>query len=129
MRVRSFPQMKEDDRQFLAERLQSLAPWLDPHLSFSALRRTAARLRTGAFRVADPRFSPSELADAIEEAVREEQEIRSEAMRIGEESDGAFFWAKQLPAANDPASPLAQAVRNWHRERRKEAGRSRRKRT
>lgn len=152
-----FTQMKTKDREFLiaesGRRLESmldrfssvtvLVPWLRPGLSYSALRRTAARLRAGAIRVADPRIPPHLLADVIEKSIAQELLVKSVAtemieysrmaqeIRERDEAERArrfvagFHRLKKSPEASDPESPVADRVRRIHRTRRKELGRGR----
>jgi hypothetical protein len=152
--------MKTKDRDFLnaesGRRLESmlqrfssatvLVPWLRPGLSYSALRRTAARLRAGAIRVVDPRIPPHVLADVIEKSIAQEMLVKSVAMEMIEyrrmveefrekyEAERArrfvagFHRLKKSPEASDPDSKVAQRVRRIHRARRKEIGRPHKRR-
>ena len=54
----------------------------------SALRRTAARLRSGAIGPVDPQVSPLDLAEAIERAIAEEQFLLPLAVRSARSADG-----------------------------------------
>jgi len=155
-----FAQMKTKDREFLnaesGRRLESmlarfssapaLVPWLRPGLSYSALRRTAARLRAGAIRVVDPRIPPLVLADAIETSIAQELLAKSVAVEMIEfsrmvqevqERDEAerarrfvagFHRLKKSPEARVPENPVAQRVRRIHRARRNALGRPRKRR-
>ena len=123
----------------------AFAPWLRPGMSLSALRRTVARLRSGAIRVADPRLSPLMLAAMIENAITKELVVRwivaelsgnSELRRSIEERDerervrrlvAGFHRLKKSSDAREPDSPVAQRVRRLHRERRTELRRPRRR--
>lgn len=153
MRTRDREFLREDwSRRFgrVARRIDenrelAFAPWLRPELSISELRRTVARLRSGAIRLADPRISPLMLADMIEKSVEKELLVRwivaeldgtSELRRSIEERDenervrrlvAGFHQLKKSPEASDPESPAAQRVRHLHRERRNELGRPRRR--
>jgi hypothetical protein len=123
----------------------AFAPWLRPAMSLSALRRTAARLRSGAIRPADPRISPLVLADVIERSIAKELlvrwivaelnrnvelrrsiEERNERERVRRLVSG-FHRLKKSEEASDPDSPASERVRRLHRERRNELGRPRRK--
>lgn len=120
-----------------------LVPWLRPGQSYSDLRRTAARLRAGAIRLADPRISPVVIADVIEKSIAQELLVWSvakealeyrEISRSIEEKEEAerkrrfvagFHRLKKSPEASDPESPAAERVGRIHRTRRKELGRPR----
>lgn len=151
--------MKAKDREFLnaesGRRLESMlqrfasveavVPWLRPGLSYSALRRTAARLRAGTIRLIDPRISPHMLADVIEKAIAQELLVKSVAMEMSqfnqivqdlrerEEAARArrfvagFHRLKKSPEASDPESKVAQRVRRMHRARRNKLGRPRKR--
>src|SRR5207253_6263017 len=71
--LRRFSQVKE------------VVPWLRPGLSHSALRRTVARLRSGAIRSIDPRIPASALAAVIEKSIAQDELIKSIAMEMNEE--------------------------------------------
>ena len=152
--------MKAKDREFLdaesGRRLEStlqrfasvkeLVPWLRPGLSYSALRRTAARLRARTIRLIDPRISPQMLADVIEKAIAQELLVKSvatemiqfsEVVRELREKDEAararrfvagFHRLKKSPEASNPESKVAQRVRRIHRARRNKLGRPRKRR-
>ena len=151
--------MKTKNREFLSEeagkrlvsmlerfsQVREVVPWLRPGQSHSALRRTAARLRSGAIRGLDPHITPSALAAAIEASVAQEELVKSVALEMmeyrrmweeitaQEEAERArgivagFHRLKKSPQAADPASPVAEKVRHLHRSRRNELGRSRKR--
>ena len=153
--------MRAKNREFLdaacGEHLESmlrrmgqappLVPWLRPGMSYSALRRTVARLRAGVIRPNDPRVSPILLADIIERAIeqellvkliveegREYQQIyrsitEKEQAERARSRVAAFHRLKKSPEARDPESPVAQRVRRIHRARRNALGRPRRRRS
>lgn len=152
--------MKRKDREFLQEeggrRLESMlqsmsevkevVPWLRPGLSFSALRRTVARLRAGAIRSIDSRIPSHLLADTIEKSMAQEAFVKSLAAAMNEfgeiyremqergEAERArsfvagFHRLKRSPEASDPRSAVAQKLRRLHRIRRNALGRPRRRR-
>jgi hypothetical protein len=152
--------VRAKDREFLnaecGERLESMlrrigqvkavVPWLRPGMSYSALRRTAARLRAGVIRPDDPRVSPILLAEMIERAIEQELLVKlivQESREYGEiyrsfvEKDEAerarryvasFHRLKKSPEARDPETPVAQRVRRIHRARRNALGRPRKPR-
>jgi hypothetical protein len=153
--------MRTKDREFLNEdwsrRFASVArriaesgdiafvPSLRPGLSLSALRRTVARLRSGAIRPADPRVSPLLLADLIEKGIAKELLVRWIVAELGgnhalhdeiEERDeqervrrlvAGFHRLKKSCEAGDADSRAVQRLRRLHRKRRNELGRPRRK--
>jgi hypothetical protein len=116
--------------------LKDEVPLIPPSVTYAELRRTAARLRSGKMR-GDPRMPPNELADLIEKSIRQDQLVRgvlkadreqTEFERECEQKDEANFIAgfhhlKKTPEAADPESPVAEQVRQIHRERKKELGR------
>jgi hypothetical protein len=123
----------------------AFAPWLRPGMSLSALRRTVARLRSGAIRLADPRISPLMLAQILEDAIAKELVVRWMVATLGGNNElrrsiaareerervrhlvAGFHRLKKSPEAQEPDSPAAQRVRRLHRERRNELGRPRRR--
>ena len=131
--LRRFSQVKE------------VVPWLRPGLSHSALRRTVARLRSGAIRSIDPRIPASALAAVIEKSIAQDELIKSIAMEMNEERQmrrtieemekadriraivAGFHQLKKSPEASDPESPVAEEVRRIHRARRRAQGRPRRR--
>ena len=106
--------------------VREIVPWLRPGQSYSALRRTAARLRSGAIRLADPRISPQLLADIIEKAIAQEMLVKmlaKEAVEYGQmqremrekyEYERArrvvndFHRLKKSPEVSDPDSRAAE---------------------
>jgi hypothetical protein len=147
--------MNTKHREFLNEetgrRLESMlyrfgqarevVPWLRPGLSYSALRRTAARLRAGTIHNIDPRIPSYVLADMIEKSIAQEMLVRSVLMEMreldqmfreceekeetarGRRLVAGFHRLKKSPEAGDPDSAASQRVRRLHRERRNELGR------
>ena len=123
----------------------AFAPWLRPGQSLSELRRTVARLRSGAISLADPRISPLVLADVIEKSIVKELLVRWIVTELGGNTErfraikereerervqhrvAAFHRLKKSPEASDPDSGVAQRVRRLDRKRRNELGRSRRR--
>lgn len=120
-----------------------LMPELRPGLSHSDLRRTVARLRDGTFVPADPRVSPSLLADLIEKSLAQEELVLSVAKEAEEyrelsrslqekeeaerkkRSVAKFHLLKKSPEASDPESTVAERVARIGRTRRQELGRPR----
>jgi hypothetical protein len=123
--------------------VREVVPWLRPGQSHSSLRRTAARLRSGAIRGLDPRIPAHVLADTIEKSIAQELLVKSvlaemreldQLFRECEEKEetargrrlvAGFHRLKKSPEASDPESPAAQRVRRTSRERRNEMGRGR----
>jgi len=82
--------MRQKDRQFYLEESRRYAeymfsrfaqakeifPWLRPHLNHSQLRRTVARLRSGAIPSIDSRIPAHVLADILEGAIEQDLMIR-----------------------------------------------------
>ncbi len=116
--------------------------WSRP--SASNMRRTAARIRSGALLIRNPEVQPSEIADVLEDLVNEEffQSLKSEALdnermcREYEEKERAkreqslvaeLCRLKKLPEARDPGSAVAKKVRELHRLRKNELGRPRKR--
>lgn len=115
-------------------------PWLRPGVSHAAARRTAARLRSGALNLNDPRLPAPMLADMIDRSVEKDLVVREtvndirkgRAMkRFFEEqyadeqrrSTVAGFHEMKKAAAADPEGPAAEEARRMSRELRKERGR------
>jgi hypothetical protein len=135
----------------LPERLCRLAAAVprppNPRLreSDTSLKRSIARLRSGAIRPVDPAVDAAALADAIgreleyrerlRELIRELDDLREmlstdiEARTAGllKQILTTFHEARHLPAAADPNSDLSEGVRRLGRARRAEFGRRRRK--
>ena len=61
----------------------AFAPWLRPGQSISELRRTVARLRSGAIRLADPRISPRMLAEILEKSIAKEMLVINSVFSSG----------------------------------------------
>ena len=112
--------------------------------SGSKLRRTAARIRSGAILIRDPELPPSEIADVLEELVHEEllESVKIETLefermcrelqeqgRVARERSlvAALLRLKKSPEASDPESAVAQTVRQLNRQRRNELGRPRKR--
>jgi hypothetical protein len=129
-------------RRFSEQRY--LVPWLRPGLSYSQLRRTVARLRSGAVRLVDPRISPALLADLLEKSIEQDLRVKAVVREVREYDAlkkaveeryaaerrrsfvAGFHRLKASPEARNPESPVAEKVRRMHRKRRSELGRPRR---
>jgi hypothetical protein len=115
------------------------------HLTPSALRRAAARLRAGEITPANPNVSPIEAAEQLEREVASRQAVRriilagnpyysqkalrkAEARRQRRRMD-TLHRLKKSPEATDPTSPVAERVRRIHHLRRQEQGRSRKRKS
>ncbi|HEX7677574.1 MAG TPA: hypothetical protein VF713_05580 [Thermoanaerobaculia bacterium] len=114
-------------------------------MTYSELRRMAARLRSGKLR-GDPRIPPNEQADLIERSIRQDQLVKGivkaernsmEFERAREQRDeenrrrglrAGFHRLKSSPQATDPDSPVAKKVRSLNRKLRNELGAPRRRR-
>src|SRR5437016_1950381 len=59
--------------------VKELAPWLVPGLTHSQVRRTIARLRSGAIDVDDPRVPRHLLADLLEKSIVQDLLVREVA--------------------------------------------------
>ncbi|HSY48471.1 MAG TPA: hypothetical protein VLC46_06655 [Thermoanaerobaculia bacterium] len=120
--------------------LKDEVPRIPPSVTYAELRRTAARLRSGKIR-GNPRMPPNELADLIEKSIRQDQIVRGVFKADREQTaferecelkDEATFVAgfhhlKKIPEAADPESPVAEQVRQIHRELKKKMGRGRKR--
>ena len=128
---------KKDDRSRVRE-----GRWSRP--SAAEMRRTAARLRSGAVGWGDPEVPPAEAADVLEElaqvellkSVKDETVEFERACRELDEKQRAareralvaeLYRLKQLPGARDPGSPVAETLRQLNRLRRNEHGRPRKR--
>jgi hypothetical protein len=124
---------------------REIVPWLRPGLSHSDLRRTVARLRSGAIRSIDARIPAARLADILEQSLAKDEFLRWIRSRIDEERQmqraieererqdydrelaANFHRLKKAPEAADPESPVAEEFQRLHRARRSELGRPRRR--
>jgi len=120
-------------------------PWLPPGLGCSQALRLAARIRSGAVRLEDPRIPPGLFADLLEQSVEKERVLRAtiddideyrELVRTMDERYAAerrrsmvagFHRLKESPEAQDPDSPAGQRLQRLKRVRRQEGRRSRRR--
>jgi hypothetical protein len=153
MRTKDREFLQEDWRRRFAAVAQRIAevgelafvPTPGPGLSLAALRRTVARLRSGAIRPSDPRVSPLLLADLMEMGIEKELLVRwivaelggnvalgREIEERGEEERvrrlvAGFHRLKKSCKAEDADSAAAQRLQRLHRERRNELGRPRKK--
>ena len=129
---------KKDDR---SPRVRE-GRWSRP--SAAEMRRTAARLRSGAVGFGDPEVPPSEAADVLEELAQVEllKSVKVETLefeRACRELDekqreerertlvAELHRLKQLPEARDPGSRVAETLRQLNRLRRNEHGRPRKR--
>ena len=151
--------MNSKHREFLQQetgkRLQSMfrrfsqarevVPWLRPGQSYSALRRTVARLRAGKIHNIDPCIPSHVLADIIEKSIaqdlmmqtviEEARELKQMFQECEEKEESArgrslvagFHRLKKSPESADPDSASAEKVRRINRERRNELGRPRKR--
>lgn len=121
-------------------------PWPGPDANLAAMRRTAARLRSGALRPPHPSIDPKVAAWVIERGAEQQglvydtvAEMRTGAtagdeVRARKERErlmhrrAAFHRLKLSPEAQDPESRAADKVRRIHRQRRRELGRPGRRR-
>lgn len=134
--------------EFMLQRLAQprfFLPWIGPGWDHSYLRRTVARLRAGAIVPDDPRVDPLLLADLIEEAIIQDQIIRSigvsiratekvcrpirekEEVASRKRAVASFHRLKKSLRTAGPDSPLAERFRRLHRLRRSRLGRRRKK--
>jgi hypothetical protein len=147
--------MRENDEHRSEETSQPVEP-ADYHSSHSRdkgrwgrpsganLRRTAARIRSGALTIRNPELQPLELAEVLEEMADGEffESLKSEALddeRMRRESEdqeraererdlvAELCRLKKLPEARDPESAVAKKVRELHRLRKNELGRPRKR--
>jgi len=125
---------------FLKDDVPGIPSWV----TYTELRRMAARLRAGKVR-GDPRIPPNELADLIERSIKQDQFVRwmakaerdsTEFEREREQRDeenrrrglrAGFHRLKSSPQAADPESPVAKKVRSLNRKLRNELGAPRRR--
>jgi hypothetical protein len=124
-------------------------PWvrsLHPGVSPAAARRTAARLRSGALNLGDPRLPAPMLADMIELSIEKERVVRESVHDIREQRAMRMFFEEKSAAERrrstvagfhrlkksaeeaGPDSPAAEKARTLDRKLRKERGRGRKKR-
>jgi hypothetical protein len=112
--------------------------------SASNLRRTAARIRSGAFPIRNPELQPLEFADLLDEIASVDffESLKTEALdserlhreyeaeeRAEREQDlvAELCHLKKLPEARDPESEVAKKVRELHHLRKNELGRPRKR--
>ena len=112
--------------------------------SGASIRRTAARVRAGAFPGLNPEVQPSEYAEVLEEMADQEflESVKNEtleferACRELDEQERArreravvaeLYRLKKSAEASDPESPVAERVRQLNRYLRKELGRPRKR--
>ena len=131
--------------QDLGSRIQALLRLIEetprppeprPRESDATLRRTVARLRAGLIRPADPAVDPATLAEWLERELEYRvllnlvvQELHVIGGILASDLDAvagsllkdiltAFHEMKQLPAAEDPDSDVAECIRQIDRARR-----------
>jgi len=158
-----FPQMRRKDRESLQrdagnrlERMLKLmakfaeggpaVPWLPRDANLAAVRRMAARLRSGAWRPAHPSIDADAAAWELDRAVEQQRIVQEVAAGMNSHAAlagdvraraarerlmhrrAAFHRLKLSPEAQDPESGAAREARELHRRRRKELGRPGRRR-
>jgi acyl-coenzyme A synthetase/AMP-(fatty) acid ligase len=151
MKVRDREHLNAESERRLESMLERIGemdedvPWLPVGMSYAALRRMAARLRSGKTRSVNPRMTANELADLIEKSIAQSLLVRSFALETlelnemereleqREEEERARHFVSRLhslkksPEAADPESPAAQKVRQLNRQIRNELGRPRKR--
>jgi len=121
-------------------------PWLPRSANLSAVRRTAARLRSGAMPPPHPSIDPHAAAWVIDRAAEQQRVVQEivadidvhaalyDEIRSRDERErvmrrrAAFHRLKLSPEARDPESGAAGKARQIHRQRRRELGRPGRRR-
>ncbi|HXH37723.1 MAG TPA: hypothetical protein VNN08_03770 [Thermoanaerobaculia bacterium] len=124
-----------------------MAPLMPPWETYAGMRRKIARLRAGKVHGLDPRIPQLALADLLELSMERDMithaviadmnEGRDLERRINERleserfrrSVAGFHALKKSPEAADPESPAAEKVRRIHRQRKRELGRGRKRKS
>ncbi|HEX7678546.1 MAG TPA: hypothetical protein VF713_10510 [Thermoanaerobaculia bacterium] len=146
---RQFLNARSVSRREILRRLgqkQELALSLPLGTDLASFRRMVARLRSGEIHSTDPLLPSWLFADLIEKSIEEDLRVRSVTNDLLKQSQMeleleqaaeaerarnfvADFHSLKKSARAKPESPVAELVRLLKRQRRKELGRSRKRRT